>query len=229
MSANWDWITLDRAHAAVNYFGKRFANRFGGYSDARHEAMAYLADNPALVGDDSTGAGLIFLRMVKLARKAFGDTDVPDEPPLPPEAETVSIDAVEHASLIAGVYEPQYVARLAHHCYTLEYAESYRDPFADAPRPEVSRSGSHDPSHGNSVWAAIADIRTAYCRDGESSSNKAGLTLEEERAFLCVYGLDMTPELTREYGINPDCAEPALFKICNRMNSKEPNDVQTDR
>ena len=217
---DWTWVGEDSVMDAVDTFARSWAGRFGSESDARHEAMAFIAEHPRLIAPAkgssyaTAGSRLIYLRLTKdLAQRKVKDET--DESVVPAVVEDEPESALE---AVPGPYEMASVARLAVACYTLECVESYRDPFGENLRPVVSRFTKADPSHAHTLWAAVADLRNAYCRDGGRRVNRANLSKREEVSFYCRYALDMPARRVAMYGGRFDIAERALMKITNVMN-----------
>lgn len=212
MSRDWSWIEEERVAEAVDYFAFKWAGRFGSRLDARHEALAYIAEHPSLIGDETVQSGLIYMRLAqKVAKRPETDVEAVHVAEVPPEADRPS----DSAPAGSGTYSMEQAARLVGACYSLEDIESLHDPFSDRVRPEVAVSVYRDPSHANDAWAEVADIRRAYTYGG---CNAAGLDHMEEKSLLCRYGLDMTKSMTKFHGGSYFKAEAALTKIVNYMN-----------
>ena len=131
---SWDWIDQDRVHDAVEKFASSWSVRFGSVDDARHEAMAHIAEHPWIIGSEDTGSGFVYLRLSQSMWRKLRNT-------IPESSEAhVGGEAIEADIEVApGTYTVEQVARLARACFSIEDLTSLRNPFGDVPRAEVAR------------------------------------------------------------------------------------------
>lgn len=219
--ADWSWIEQERVLAAVNFFAASWYHRFGSVADARHEAYAYISEHPAILGDDAAGSGLLYLRLSQRVKPHRDVEDVEDEHVAMDDVSVPETAQEEFMRVTAGTYTIEAVARMIPLCYSLEHLDAYSDPFGEELAPVVSRFSRKNPAHAHSLWAAASDLRAVYCHDASVSlyRNKACLTVEEQRALLCKYGLDMTRGMMKLHGLKDYTADVALRKIVNMMNT----------
>ena len=215
--ADWSWIEDNRVLDAVNFFAASWSRRFGSREDARHEAFAYISEHPSIIEGD-IGSGLIYMRLAQRVGR-FQPDDEEEEVHVPMDDDTVpETVAEEFMRVTAGTYTVEAVARMIPLCYSMEHVDAYSDPFGEELRPAVSRFTRKDPSHANTLWAALSDLRAVYCHEQGHQTNKAQLSLDEQRALLCKYGLDMTRAMMLSYGVKDYTADIAIRKIVNMMN-----------
>ena len=216
--ADWSWIEDKRVLDAVNFFASSWSQRFGSREDARHEAFAYISEHPAIIEGD-IGSGMIYMRLTQRVGKSPPDDEEEEEVHVAMDDDTVpETVAEEFMRVTAGTYTVEAVARMVPLCYTLEHMDAYSDPFGEELKPVVSRFTRKDPSHANTLWAAVSDLRSVYCHEQGHQTNKAKLSLGEQRALLCKYGLDMTRAMMLSYGVKEYTADIAVRKIVNMMN-----------
>lgn len=194
----------------IERFTRAWHTKFEGYQDARHEAMAYVAEHPSVIVNATPW--LIAMRLTQMLCKR---SQRPEEDRQAVVIMTEVDSPVDALTAAPGTYTTEKVARLIAACFGEEDLKALHDPFADRIIPEVKRSVYNDPSRRNDDWAEYADVTRAYKLGG---SNRAGLTDHEVRSLYCRYALDMTKHMVNMHDADYRVAERALTKVTNYMN-----------
>lgn len=214
---DWSWVDQERVTEAVHHFANMWSWKFGSVEDARHEAYAYIAEHPQVIGEMTVGSGLLYLRLGQRVGRSRKSED--DERQLADEG--TEVETYEAPTAVAGTYTTERVARLAAVCFGEEHPEVLSDPFGEQLSPEIKRFTSRDPSHANDLWAVVADIKWAFTYN---ETNNAKLTHQEQRSFYGKFVADFTRSEMRSQGMSERAALAALVKVTNTMNGAKIND-----
>jgi DNA-directed RNA polymerase specialized sigma24 family protein len=158
------------------------------YDDLYQEALILLATNGEAqdcLGDPDLGLGVLYHRLVRdledtlktEARRHTRQTSL-DRILEAGEDATAPRRAMEADSVAGGDYSRELVEQLLPAVWDSSLAFGMTNP--NAPDPDMPRA-TIDVSHGCTLYAHLADIRSAWKR--------APLTLKERRALLLRYGL----------------------------------------